>query len=286
MGLHTGLLALFLLAPVLLAVNAAWGPVSRARVNRFAQRQLLPITVENGPAVIGYLATTRRWRAGGLAGGYLLSALLSLRTGVGVNFLALFAGWFVGALVAEARVAHLAHGERRTASLTPRRIDNYLGRIARSFLPFSVVASVALAAVVGVAWLRGRPVEAAEAAWSLACGLAIYVVVRFMQRVVLRRPQPATTPDLLAADDAIRSRSLHALAGGGGTLVLYLALGALSALHSGLAQNSAGAQAVEVVMGLAIFVVPIVGYHISTSRWVVRRPEPTVGPPRIEATAP
>jgi hypothetical protein len=59
----------------------SFGPVRRDRVAQFARRQQLPITVGNGHLVIRYLATIRRWRAGGLAAGLLVSVVHSLSRG-------------------------------------------------------------------------------------------------------------------------------------------------------------------------------------------------------------
>src|SRR5262249_514282 len=102
------------------ATVSVYGPVARSRVRRFAQRQRLLITAANGNAVIVYLAVTRRWRAAGLATGLAISIAWSLRdNAVRLNALTLFAGWFVGALIAEARIVRRPPGERRQASLTP-----------------------------------------------------------------------------------------------------------------------------------------------------------------------
>ena len=44
-----------------------------------------------------------------------------------------------------------------------------------------------------------------------------------LQRWLIERPQPFTDPALLAADDAIRSQSVHSLAGSGIAVLLLLA---------------------------------------------------------------
>src|SRR5688572_10623695 len=77
--------------PLWYAVAVGAGRVDRARVAKFASRQELPITVHNGQQVIGYLATTRRWRAFGLAAGLVVSVAWFLPN-VTVNSLYLFAG--------------------------------------------------------------------------------------------------------------------------------------------------------------------------------------------------
>src|SRR4051794_29594931 len=124
------------------------GPVSRKRLERFAQRQCLDITAANGDQIIRYLATTRRWRVTGFAAGYVLSILATVLVHqVGsLGFLVLFAGWFTGALVAEVRVAHLAHGPRRIASVQPRLPRSYLSRPAWALVPTAAGLAVAVAA--------------------------------------------------------------------------------------------------------------------------------------------
>jgi hypothetical protein len=52
----------------LVAALAVDGPVSRSRVQRFVDRHNLGLSVDNGALIVAYLATTRRWRAAGLAG--------------------------------------------------------------------------------------------------------------------------------------------------------------------------------------------------------------------------
>jgi hypothetical protein len=254
----------------LAATVSTFGPVTRARVQRFAHRQRLLVTAGNGNLVIAYLAATRRWRAAGLAAGVAICAAWSLRgSSFWVNFVAAFAGWFAGALVAEVRMVRQAPAQRRQASLAPRRLEAYLGWFSRRLLVATVVVSVAgtvialdLAHQIGRSWL---PVLA----W-FALAILIAVLVWMTQVRVLRRPQPLAEPDVLAADDAIRSRSLHVLAGGGAALVLYCVCAQLAAL--GLALGDPGYQAVTVVNGFALFLVPALGWNVATWAWRVRRP--------------
>lgn len=281
-----------LLTVVWLAVTAsvAGGPVARVRLATFARRHDLVITPANGEQVIHYLATTRRWRAAGLTAGFIASVAWALpQQRVHVNFLALFAGWFAGALVAEARVAHLASGERRAASLVPRRMEDYRSGLLSALLPASVAVSLAIAAaslaagsgLAGVAGaetagssLAGPAVASAGgpslagALW-LAVALVVASGVRVIERRVLHRPQPLAPPDQLAADDAIRSRSLHVLAAGGATLVFYCVLGQLAALRPALT-GTAG-QLVELAAFLGVFAAPALGLLAASAHWPVSR---------------
>lgn len=267
------LLALALI-PVLL--GCAWyviaverAAVSRARLNAFARRQGLTITAGNGNLVIRYLATTRRWRATGLIAGLLFSFGWALRQdAVRVDSLTLFAGWFAGALVAEFRLARAPFGPRRAASLSPRVPTSYLPRTAWALLPASAAISLGVGVSTVVAVLRGQSVGPLAA---VLCGTAIAVagVVLAVQRRVLNRPQRIDEPDVLAADNAVRSRSLHVLAGGGTSVVLYCVLGQLAQLNP--AGSGTLGQAVAAIAFLGIFAVPLLGYLVATSHWPASR---------------
>jgi hypothetical protein len=196
------------------------GPVSRPRLERFADRHGLTVTAGNGGQIIAYLAITRRWRAAGLTAGATAYTLIGLtEQRLGLSVLHMLAGWFVGALIAEVRVAAIK-ADKPKARLVRRTADRYL--------PTSPL-------------------------WRLGT-LAVWPVVVW----VLRRPQPAAEPDVLAADDAIRSRSLHVLVASAVTLLLYLALAA-----------------VPPVLALIFAVlVPLNGWRMATARWIVPQPEP------------
>ncbi len=211
-----GLGVLALSVPLWVAWGIAGSPVAPDYLHSFAKRQKLSITVENGNHVIAYLGTTRRWRAFGLAAGLVVSVLTDLPA-VTVNSLPLLAGWFAGALIAELRVLPPPSGPRRAALVSPRKLSSYLGPLARHILP----VSAGIAVVIGVI----APVHTFP--WN-AAAIVVAIAVMVVQRRVLKRAQPAGSADLIAADDAIRSRSLHVLAAGGAALVLFLVLVQLS----------------------------------------------------------
>jgi hypothetical protein len=241
------------------------GRVSRSRLRAFARRHRLTITVDNGNRVIRYLATTRRWRTTGLVAGLLGSVGWAWwQGGLQFTFLPLFAGWFVGALVAEVRLARTSFGTRRAASLESRSPSLYLPRTAWWLGPALAVASVAGA---GYAWARTGVWE--PTVWLLAgAAVVIAVVVNRVQARVVGRPQPAEAADVVAADDAIRSRSLHVLTGGGVTLVVYCVLGQLAAVAHLFGEAGSTMQGV-VVVGSLIF--PIMGWAMATAKWDVIR---------------
>lgn len=259
-----------------LTIAVERAPVSRTRLEQFARRHRLMITTANGNQVIRYLAVTRRWRASGLALGVLGSIGWALaHDAVRIDSLTLFAGWFAGALVAELRVARVPSGQRRAASLTPRTPQAYLPRLAWALVPFAALVSLTITSVTAVQAIRGLPVQ--PIAWPLSVGaLAVAVAVMALQRRAVRRAQPADEPDVMAADDAIRSRSLHVLAGGGMSLVLYLALGQAQALIPTLPDQVS--QQITGVSQAALFFVPVVGWAVAVSFWSVRRGEAPAPP--------
>jgi hypothetical protein len=268
---------LLVLAAVVLGLtwNAINGPVARGRLERFARRQHLVVTPTNGNQVIAYLGTTRRWRTLGLLTGLVASVVWSLSGhGLTANLFALFAGWFLGALVAEARIAHLTPGPRRSASLEPRRPQAYVGPVTWRLLPAALVVATVVVAADAVAGVAGRPVNWLAVPFYVGA-VAIAAAVRFTQLRVLRRPQPLAEPDVIEADDAIRSRSLHVLAGAGTATVLYCALGCLWAL--GLQPDTATSRLVLSVAYVFMLGNPLLGWQVATLRWRVRRTPQAVG---------
>jgi hypothetical protein len=258
------ILVLVALAAAIAVAETVSGPVERLRVERFARRQRLTVTAENGDQIIRYLATTRRWRAAGLTAGLVLSIGLHLPSMLRFDFITLFAGWFAGALVAEARVAHLGFGPRRAASLQRRLPSSYLPRADWALVPAAAVVAVA----VGVGTAALAAVGAARPSWTavlwLVVALGVAAAVRSVQHLVLRRPQPLVSPAVLAADDAIRSRSLHVLAGGGMALVVLCILAQLGAMAPTAEDAAEGTTLVRTV---GPFVVAAIGWGIATSPW-------------------
>lgn len=230
------------------ALAIAESPVHPSRLNRFGRRYGLLPTADSGNHIIAYLAITRRWRAFGLVVGVIVSIVSGL-PGIQISSLPLFAGWFVGALIAELRVLPPPFGPRRAALVAPRKMEAYLRPFARALL----LASVAPAFVLGL--LRMRDTWP----WTLAA-LAVALAVWRIQLRVLHRSQPAAPADVIAADDAIRSRSLHVLAGGGSALVLFCVLAQLTEL--GL---------VPVAGFLGFAVVALLGWTVANSGWRVVR---------------
>lgn len=274
------LMLLVLCAVPVLLLASARAPVSRARVARFARRQQLDITPGNGNEVIAYLATTRRWRVAGLLTAYGLGlAWLVWQVWQGgdggtLSLLQLLAGWFIGAVVAEARLARPPRGPARAASLQPRDRKAYLSLPARMCLPTALLISLAIGGLTLLSAIIGRTPDRTTAVGAAAAAVAIYALVWTVGRHVLTRPQTVLPPDRRAADDALRSRSLHVLAGAGAALILYAViyqLDALRAVWPGIDAQLHGAAV------LLTFAAPLWGWFVATAPWSVRHPAPVTG---------
>ena len=100
------LLIVGLVVVSVLTVGDGGGPIRKTRVDRFAARQVLPITPVNGEQVVRALGITHRWRRLGLMSGFAVAATVAaMQARIEVNFLAMFLGWFVGAVIAEWRIS-------------------------------------------------------------------------------------------------------------------------------------------------------------------------------------
>jgi hypothetical protein len=270
MGGAIGLLVMALALGLLVAFAAQPGtPVRRARVARFARRLRLRITPDNGNQVVAYLATTRRWRIAGvvtaLAGYAWVMVVLLERDELTAGVLQILSGWFVGALIAEARLAQRPAGERRSASLRPRDPAHYLSAAARLALPTALAVSLILGVATLAAGASGEGIDGRGALLAQLAAVAVAAAVWTIRRRVLVRPQPADLPpDRRAADDAIRSHSLHVLAGAGAALVLYAVSYQLAALGELIPPAYAG-------MAIVALAAPVLGWLVATASWPVRR---------------
>jgi hypothetical protein len=259
-----------LLIPILAAVaviGVAGGPVRRRRLARFAQRQGLVISAANGAQVIRYLAVTRRWRTTGVAAGIAVPIAISeiearLRGGTfGLNFSTMFAGWFVGAIIAEFRLSAAPVGAHRVASLRPRTPRRYLGPLPWIALGLSLAVVWILTGVLLVV----RDDRLVHLVPALIATVTV-IVVRVVARRVVDRPQPHQPIDQLAADDAIRSRSVHVLCGSG----LAVTLLSLATIFLDMVASTGSADRVLVGIGILMtLAAPVIGYCVATARFRV-----------------
>ena len=201
-------------------------------VIRWSKAHGIEITDENWPTIHRYLRRGRRIRTVGALAGYLTYSIWTMATPnnqIGWNWLtATFGGYLLGAAAAEVWAFRPEPGARRAASLSPRRITDYVPRYSIVTLRLTTIAIVLLAATWSIIPLgfipRGirhphRPDLAIVLSWTVAA-VVIWALVEATARRIVRRAQPITTPELVAADDAIRSTAMHGLIGAGLALVL------------------------------------------------------------------
>jgi hypothetical protein len=228
------LVALLLpLALVLVALSRAYGEVDDDFLVEWSAAHALALTPANRPMVRWYLRNARVLRTWGVLAGIGLPPLAFAAFGIGEtrvpqDWTWIFVGYLVGALYAELSLVRPRGAGPRSASVVPRDLDQYLpARMLRA------QRGVGLAAVIGAFVVGGLPygersqgAEPPNTAMILVLGLiaaAFAVGLERLQRWLIERPQPFTDPELLAADDAIRSQSVHSLAGSGIAVLLLLA---------------------------------------------------------------
>jgi hypothetical protein len=229
-------------------------------VGRWALDQDLELTPDNRPLVARYLRNARVLRAWGGVAGAILPSLIELAAtgrvhvlGFGTDgdsaplgFGTIFVGYLVGALCAEVSLARPRPGLRRSASLARRELGDYLPRTA-------VVAQRAAAAAAALGLLASALLPYPDgvsqpgptglilgAVAVLGCGAGLEAIERWL----VRRPQPFTTPSIVAADNAIRAQSLSAVAGAGLSLLLLCCSGVSLLLQ---ASDVAALEAVMVI---------------------------------------
>jgi hypothetical protein len=110
--------------------------------------------------------------------------------------------------------------------------------------------------------------------WGAVAGLSgvIMVFAAALERLewwIVRRPQPFVSEPLLVANDAIRARSIHAVAGGGIAFLLFAfglaAYGLLATSSLDLLRNTFW------VPGAFALVAYAAGRHYGERAWRVRR---------------
>lgn len=224
-----------LIVLIMLVLAVAWVtsrlPDSQAR--SWAQAQGVVLTDTNRDFAESYVTEGHRLRVICGIGGAVALAALSRGVGItvpGSGWVWLFAGCLTGSLVgvvwSEAWLTRLPAGTRRVASLTPRRVRDYLSGkllIAQVIVPVLAVG-VALWAVLGSAspqadgWYSDLDHVAPSTLRTTTVAIAgavvvLTVVIWMLQRHIVAKPRPADDEELVAVDDAVRSSSAHLLAG-------------------------------------------------------------------------
>ncbi len=212
-----------LLAAGTLVVRAGWSRRERWEPTVWAQQMDLQLTPRNEGTVRSYMARTRFLRFGGALVGLFVPTVYEAYVGspppapMDFGLFDALVGYLLGAVIAELTIAR-PKAEEPTASLIPRELNDYIPPMYVKALRISTLVALALVPLyrllpseLDLTNLSDYPPEIV----LLPTILLVGVGVELLQRYIVARPQPAVASDLVNADDAIRSASLHALSGAG-----------------------------------------------------------------------
>lgn len=242
----------------------ASGPPKRDRLERFAALHQLTVTAENGPMIISYLRTTRRWRAGGFVAGLVVYLAINVTRGglgVGIEFGYPFLGWYVGVMIAETRLPRPTGRDRRLATLLSG---------PATWLSTAAMAGCVLAllmAVLAVSDGIQGTVSLQEIGLSLA--VAVTLLSGLLQRRIAALPTLRGPSTVVAAELAVRSRSLHVLAAG----ALVFLVTAASVTMSGSGTDRPGLT-VD-LPGLLFLGLLALAWYTATRPWPIRLVRPS-----------
>jgi hypothetical protein len=277
-------LALILAVAIPVELWRAYRP-DPAGDERWARDRGLELTPESRALVARYLRTARVLRTWGGVAGIVLPTLITLVAsgrvvvlGFGTDgdsaplaFGWIFVGYVVGAVCAELSLARPVAGARRAAGLARRDLDQYVPRLAllgQRALAGAAAAGTILVGVVPYPDSFSTPSPAALVAGAVVV-LALAAGLEGLERWLVRRPQPFTSPAAVAADDAIRAQSIRSVAGAGLALLLLLCSGVSLALQ---ASDVAALQVAMVVPAAVCFVASLFACRgIGVRAWRVRR---------------
>lgn len=244
-----------LLVLVALAIASRGFRVDDYYIRRWATSAGLELTNESRPVVRRYLVWSRRSRtAGGLAG-VLAPGIYTRITNADSDpgswpFVLMLVGYLLGALLAEVVVNRpwRPEGPRRAE---PRPLREYLpAYVLRLQRGMAIVIPVLVAAYALLAPHSGSSLihPALVAAFGFY-GVCIAVFVEWMQRLIVARPTP---PGQGRVADAMKSSSVHVVAGAGVALLLNTVGPLIAALLT-----LAGAPGTFVIIGLFFVLFPL-----------------------------
>jgi hypothetical protein len=277
------MLLVVLFALVVAAGFTWWSrrPLTTGFVHAWAASYGLTLTERNWPTVVRYLVRSQRWRRLGVLLGYVLlpQGLALLGVSVPAPYVLAIVSYSVGMVLAAATMPTVAPGPSG-ASLEPRRIGQYLpGRLQWSPRASAVVLvalsvwSLSLSDPTGRAWIDSSTIVA----YGIVLAVGLAVAGEVAERAVIARRQPAGPADLVAADDAMRAQSAHAVAGA--------VLGAQASLLMPALGRPAQLGYLNPWLDLVGLFAPIVGLAVGlryTSRaWPMRRA--SASPPAVPA---
>ena len=259
--------------------------VPASPAERWAAAHGVALVDANRDFVERYVSEGHRLRLVCGFGGALAIGALGRGLGISVpveGWVWLMVGYLGGVVWSEAWLTRLPAGTQRRASLTPRRVRDYLAgrlRIAQIVVPL-VATGLGIAAVILPGALPADPLSdplttspdglrIAALVIGVTAG-AVSLGVAWLQRTIVTKPQPDGDPDVLAADDAVRASSVHLLSGTGLGIVLGCVatqvwlLGDIGVLGVGTAS----------FIGMVCTVAALIAWRYYGHRaWVVRRSE-------------
>jgi hypothetical protein len=262
------------------------------QVVQWADDSGVELTPDTRALVARYLRKARIFRAWGGVAGVVVPTLVELAahgrvTVVGfgtdghhapLGFGAIFVGYLLGGLYAEISLARPARGATRAARLVRRELEDYLPRrVVRGQRAAAVVGTIgALVTLVVPYGDHASEPSALSAACAAVAILALGAGLEAVERWLVRRPQPFTDEAVVAADDAIRAQSLHAIAGAGLALLLLLCCGIALVLQ---ASDVDVLQTAMLVCAVVFLLLSLFAYRdLGEERRRVRRSVRGVGP--------
>jgi uncharacterized membrane protein len=268
---------------VIAAAGFVWAvsPPGETRIARWSSHHGLGLTESNRAVIAAYLRRTRALQFLGAGLGWVSSPVYIGLVGrpfpLGDSWVMLaVAGYLVGAAVAE--VVCLGRPRPRAtvraAALAPRTLFDYVPAASVWTIRVLPFATVILAVVYAIA--PKNPQRGVDPSVAFVVAAAIVVVAfaaltEWFSRIIVLRPQPAITDDLLAADDAIRAGSIHSLSAAAVALIL-LSLGWTLLSLAGVTVNpqlGAIVSGLGVACDLGALIAWIVLGHVTN--WQVRR---------------
>jgi hypothetical protein len=242
-----------------------------ARAQEWAAVQGLPLDDGNEAMVASYLRRSRRWRMAGALAGMVAGVAASTSGETSLLPLALLVtGYLAGVLAGELATRHEVRGSRRRASLSPRRLEEYVPPVGLEWMGWSAAGTVAAAVAFVALPRRDSSVQPAGVLAAAVAAVVFALGTRALAQRLLQRSQPMGSPAALAADDAIRSSGVRAVVAAG-TAIAFVAL---SFECSALATTDV--QVLRWTMGIASLVALGFGYGswrtlVHPASWRVRR---------------
>ncbi len=251
-------LAIVVLVVVVLVGVTRRASADDADISRWADAAGVELTSQNAPVVQRYLIRHRHSRRVGALVGFISPWLYSGVSGTTFDegawaLTLMLAGYLLGALVAEVGV-HRFRETETTAVMRPRRLVDYLS--VRLLTLQRALGVVALAMILPYGLLQpdadiDLPGVGSIALYALG-GASIAVVVEMIERRIVARRQSLADITDVEVDDAMRSTSIHTVAGAGLALLIQFA-GPLVALTLAAAiPGEAGGIVAGVVIVLAL----------------------------------